>query len=259
MAGVKILNVGKSYRIGAKSIHALKNINLTIPHGSFITIVGKSGCGKTTLLRLLCGLEKPTQGKLQFVFDEKDQRTDRKTVGIVFQEPRLMPWLTVKENMALPLLKKKGKKEIDEIVDKYLSMMGLEEFKDAYPAHISGGMAQRTAIGRTLCYDPDIILMDEPFAALDYFTRRNLQEEMVKLFLSQRKTIIFVTHNVEEAVYLGEKVIVLDEGQIILERDIPLSYPRKSTNFDFINIKEEILHRITGEMDFQYLQPACEN
>ncbi|AKL96433.1 ABC-type nitrate/sulfonate/bicarbonate transport system, ATpase component [Clostridium aceticum] len=246
MAGVRISNLRKQYKIGAQTIHALKDTNLLIPEGSFTTIVGKSGCGKTTLLRLLCGLEEPSGGEIEFTFMNTGNRIGKKPVGIVFQESRLMPWLTVKENMAFPLFKMKNKREIDEIVEKYLHIMGLEKFKNAYPSQISGGMAQRTAVGRTLCYNPEIILMDEPFAALDYFTRKNLQEEMVKLFLSQGKTIIFVTHNVEEAVYLGEKIIVFSEGQVIMEHCVPLSYPRQSNNLDFVNIKEEILDVITG-------------
>ncbi len=243
-AGVKIRNLKKDYRIGNKTISALKNINLLIPKGSFTTIVGKSGCGKTTLLRLLSELEKPSDGQIEFNFDGIKAGGHKNRVGIVFQESRLMPWLTVKENMAFPLFKTKSKGEIDEIVEKYLLIMGLEKFKDAYPSQISGGMARRTAIGRVLCHDPDIILMDEPFASLDYFTRNNLQEEMVRLFMSQRKTIVFVTHNVEEAIALGERIIVLDDGEIVLQRPIPLSYPRKCTDPKFQEIRAEILDAI---------------
>ena len=249
MAGVKIINLRKQYSIGEQRIDALKNINLTIPKGSFTTIVGKSGCGKTTLLRLLCGLEQPTEGKLEFTYTNTDNGIRRKPVGIVFQESRLMPWLTVKENMAFPLFKKKNKKEANKIVEDCLQIMGLEKFKDAYPSQISGGMARRTALGRVLCQNPDILLMDEPFGALDYFTRKNLQEEMVRLFLSQKKTIIFVTHNVEEAVFLGEKIIVLNDGQVALEYDLSLPYPRRTTNIEFIRTKEVIFDAITGIQD----------
>ncbi|MCC5910579.1 MAG: ABC transporter ATP-binding protein [Clostridiaceae bacterium] len=250
MAGVKISNLKKQYIVDKQRIHALKNVNLTIPDGSFTTIVGKSGCGKTTLLRLLCGLEEPTEGVIEFTCREEScKEISGKSVGIVFQESRLMPWLTVKENMAFPLFKTKSKKQADKIVEEYLHIMGLGKFKNAYPSQISGGMAQRAAVGRTLCYNPDIILMDEPFAALDYFTRNNLQEEIVKLFLSQGKTIVFITHNVEEAVYLGEKIVVLNEGQVIMEHKVPLSYPRQSNTLDFINIKEEILNTIIGNRE----------
>ncbi|QUH24524.1 ABC transporter ATP-binding protein [Serpentinicella alkaliphila] len=246
MAGIKLSNLSKQFSIGAETIHALKNIDLHILDGSFTTIVGKSGCGKTTLLRLLSGLEKQSAGEIEFTFTNNDNRAEKRPVGIVFQESRLFPWLTVKENMAFPLFKLKNKLEIEKTVDKYLHIMGLKKFKDAYPSQISGGMAQRTAVGRTLCYNPDIILMDEPFAALDYFTRKNLQEEMVNIFLAQHKTIVFVTHNVEEAVYLGEKVIVFNEGEVVMERSVPLSYPRQS-GVEFINIQEEILNAITGK------------
>lgn len=247
MAGVKIEGLQKQYIIGSQIIYALKNISLHIPEGSFTVVVGKSGCGKTTLLRMLCGLEIQTAGKIEFTTSKNYEVKKEKNVGIVFQEPRLMPWLTVKQNMAFPLLNKLHKKQIDSIVEKHINIMGLEKFKDAYPSQISGGMAQRTALGRTLCYDPDIILMDEPFAALDYFTRTNLQDEMVGLFLSQQKTIVFVTHNVEEAVYLGEKIVVLDQGEVILDYPVELPYPRQSTSLEFVKIKEEILNAITND------------
>lgn len=245
-AGVSVRNLKKQYRIGTETIDALKNINLIIPEGSFTTIVGKSGCGKTTLLRLLSELEKPSDGQIEFIFDSPGHNSKDKRVGIVFQESRLMPWLTVKENMAFPLFKIKNKEETDRIVEKYLAIMGLEKFKNAYPSQISGGMARRTAIGRVLCHDPDIILMDEPFASLDYFTRNNLQEEMVKLFVSQKKTIVFVTHNVEEAIALGQRIVVLNDGEVVLECPVSLPYPRKCTDANFQQIRAKILDAIMG-------------
>lgn len=245
-AGVSVKNLKKQYSIGTETIDALKNINLFIPEGSFTTIVGKSGCGKTTLLRLLSELEKPSGGKIEFVFDSIGEGSKHKQVGLVFQESRLMPWLTVKENMAFPLFKMKDKEETEKIVEKYLTIMGLEKFRNAYPSQISGGMARRTAIGRVLCHNPDIILMDEPFASLDYFTRNSLQEEMVKLFVSQRKTIVFVTHNVEEAIALGQRIIVLNDGEIVLERPVSLPYPRKFTDPIFQQIRAELLDAITN-------------
>jgi len=243
MAGVNIKGLSKQYSISDHSFYALKDINLTIPDGSFTTIVGKSGCGKTTLLRLLCGLEKQSEGLLDFTYRDGTHRGEQR-VGIVFQEPRLMPWLTVKENMLLPLIKEKDKEEKEERAEKYLQILGLTRFKDAYPSQISGGMAQRTALGRTLCYDPDLILMDEPFAALDYFTRKNLQEEMVNLFLSHGKTIVFVTHNVEEAVFLGQRVIVMEAGRIIRSVPVDFPYPRSNTSSKALAIQEEILQAL---------------
>lgn len=246
MAGVNIKGLSKQYTIGNHSFFAVKDINLSIADESFVSIVGKSGCGKTTMLRLLCGLVKQTEGFFDFTFQEGSDDKKQKRVGIVFQEPRLMPWLTVKENMLFPLIKEKDKVHQEELAKKYLHIMGLDKFKDAYPSQISVGMAQRVALGRTLCYNPDVILMDEPFAALDYFTRKNLQEEIIDLFLSHRKTIIFVTHNVEEAVFLSQRVVVMESGEIVRVLPIDLSYPRVGMSSKLVAIQEEVHRIITG-------------
>ncbi|MBS3938354.1 MAG: ABC transporter ATP-binding protein [Peptococcaceae bacterium] len=243
MAGVNIVGLSKQYTIGDHSFYALKDIDLNIDDGSFTTIVGKSGCGKTTLLRLLCGLEKQTEGTIDFTSGKETCKT-AKRVGIVFQEPRLMHWLTVKENILFSLCRETKSAEKEELAEKYLQIMGLAKFKDAYPSQISGGMAQRTALGRTLCYDPELILMDEPFAALDYFTRKNLQEEMVNLFLAYGKTIIFVTHNVEEALFLGQKVVIVEGGRIIQIIPVDFPYPRSYTSLKSLGILEEIIQTI---------------
>lgn len=246
MAGVKISGLSKSYVIGKRSFYALKDVNLCLPDHSFTAVVGKSGCGKTTLLRLLCGLEEKTAGMIELFFDENRGGNSSKRVGIVFQEPRLMPWLTVGENIAFSLGKEMDEAEKRGLVENYLRLLGLEPFKDAYPSQISGGMAQRTALGRALCYDPDVVLLDEPFGALDYFTRKNLQKEMVELFLSQKKTVVFVTHDVEEAVYLSQKVVVLEAGKIAGEYDVGLPYPRQTASPQFLAIQEKIYNTIMG-------------
>ncbi len=251
MAGVRISGLSKVYTIGGRPFTALNEIDLSLPDGSFTSIVGRSGSGKTTLLRLLCGLEEITAGSIQLTGRPDAQSPMR--VGIVFQEPRLMPWLTVRDNIAFPLISK-AKGRIDhEKVDKYLSILGLEAFRDAYPAQISGGMAQRVALGRTLCYDPDLILMDEPFGALDYFTRKLLQKEIVELFSSQEKTIIFVTHDVEEAVFLSQRVAVLDQGKLSGDFLVDLPYPRQTISPIFLSLREKIYAAIIGTSP----QPAC--
>lgn len=241
MAGLKIQNLCKSFDINGKKINVLSNLNMSIQDGSFVTIVGKSGCGKTTLLRILCGLEGQWSGSIEFTGNFKENSVKNK-IGIVFQEPRLMPWLTVEQNMAFPLIKEKDKSLIYDKVYKYLKMLGLESFKDAYPNQISGGMAQRVALGRTLCYDSEIILMDEPLGALDAFNRRKLQKEFINIFLENKKTIIFVTHDVDEAVYLGEKVIVMDKGNIVKEVPVNLEYYRNFNSREFLEIREGILN-----------------
>ena len=239
MAGVELCNLSKHFLLGERTISAVQSITTTISHGSFTVIVGKSGCGKTTLLRLLGGLEELTEGHILWTDIEEQQLLPK--IGFVFQEPRLMPWLTVYENMAFSLDKSLLSEAVTTIVNPILNQLGLESFRDAYPAQLSGGMAQRVSLGRTLCYDPDLILMDEPFGALDYFTRKKLQLEMVELFLLQKKTVIFVTHDVSEAIYLGQKILVMDEGRIVKEIPIEMSYPRNLASSDILNIQTEIL------------------
>ncbi|TCO77491.1 ABC transporter ATP-binding protein [Marinisporobacter balticus] len=237
MAQLVIRNLSKKFHIHNKEITALDNINLSINEGTFVTIVGKSGCGKTTLLKILCGLEEKTYGEIT---------TNCKNIGIVFQEPRLMPWLTVEENMQFSLLERNHEQKY--LVEKYLKLLDLYSFKDAYPSQISGGMAQRVSLGRTLCYNPDIILMDEPLGALDAFNRRKLQKEIIDLFLREKKTIIFVTHDVEEATFLGQRIVALDQGRMIKDISNNLEYIRKINDIDFLNIKEEILNAILRDV-----------
>ena len=242
MAGVELCNLSKHFLLGERTISAVQSVTTTISHGSFTVIVGKSGCGKTTLLRLLGGLEELTEGQIHWTDIEKQQLLPK--IGFVFQEPRLMPWLTVYENMAFSLDKSLLSEAVTTIVNPILNQLGLESFRDAYPAQLSGGMAQRVSLGRTLCYDPDLILMDEPFGALDYFTRKKLQHEMVELFLLQKKTVIFVTHDVSEAIYLGQRILVMDEGMIVKEIPIEMSYPRNLASSDILNIQTEILESL---------------
>ena len=242
MAGVELRNLSKHFILGERTLPAVQSVTTTITHGSFTVIVGKSGCGKTTLLRLLGGLEALTEGQIHWTDIEQQQLLPK--IGFVFQEPRLMPWLTVHENMAFSLDKDLPTETVATIVDPILNQLGLESFRDAYPAQLSGGMAQRVSLGRTLCYNPDLILMDEPFGSLDYFTRKKLQYEMVALFLLQKKTVIFVTHDVSEAIYLGQKILVMDEGRIVKEIPIEKSYPRNLASSDILNIQTEILESL---------------
>ena len=244
MAGVKLQNLSKQFVLGVQLIDAVNNVSTKIAHGSFTVIVGKSGCGKTTLLRLLGGLEQKSSGQIQWS-DLETQQSSPKT-GFVFQEPRLMPWLTVYENMAFSLNKALAPAAVSAIVTPTLDLLGLHAFRDAYPSQLSGGMSQRVSLGRTLCYDPDLILMDEPFGALDYFTRKKMQREMVDLFLKQKKTLIFVTHDVSEAVYLGQKILVMDEGTLIREIPVEIAYPRDSGLKGFLDVQQEILDSLGG-------------
>lgn len=243
MAGLIIKNLYKAFQLEDKKIEVLKDINLSIEDGSFVTLIGKSGCGKTTLLRIICELEEKTQGLIEYT-----NCKENKKIGIVFQEPRLMPWLTVEENMALPLIRCKNKDYVKEKIEQSLKLLGLIDFRRAYPHQISGGMAQRAALGRTLCYDPEIILMDEPLSALDAMTRRKLQKELIDLFLKTHKTIVFVTHDIEEAIYLGQRIVILNSGRVLKELSVDLDYYRNKDSAEFLNYKNDIL-RVYKELE----------
>ena len=242
MIDLDIIGLCKQYRLGHGWVQAISNLDLNVADGSFIVVVGKSGCGKTTLLRLICGLEEADQGRI-CIRDCTDRNRHRR-VSIVFQEPRLMPWLTVRQNMAFGLRKVHNRQKADHTVNHFLDMLGLKAFQNAYPHQISGGMAQRTALGRTLCFDPEIILMDEPFGALDAFTRRKLQQELVDIFLAHKKTIIFVTHDVDEAVLLGQRIVVMENGSKVCDFNNDLSFPRDPLAPPFLRIREKIIRTI---------------
>lgn len=210
-----------------------KGLNLEIKNDEITVILGKSGCGKTTLMKILSGLDKDITGEIRF-YNEKNIETSIK-YGFVFQESRLLPWLNVKENICIH-----GKK-ID--VDSYLDMVGLRDYKNSYPEELSGGMAQRVSLIRALSYQPDTLFMDEPFSALDYFTRRQLQSELLKIYEKTKIGIIFVTHNLEEAIALAHRVLVIKDGNI-LEFKIEKEFPRKLEDIELIKLKSEIINLI---------------
>ncbi len=239
MTALVLKGLCKEYTLRGERLAALAGVDLAVAKGSFVAIVGKSGCGKTTLLRIIGGLESQSAGEVIFA-------AGGMKVGMVFQEPRLMPWLTVEQNMALAIARTAGRDTVRQTVEHYLEVLGLSRFKNAYPSQISGGMAQRVALGRALGYNSDIILMDEPLSALDAFTRRNLQEELVRIFQTYNKTILFVTHDVDEALIMGQQVIVMENGRIIRELAVPFPYPRSVAGEAFFRLRENLLASIKG-------------
>jgi sulfonate transport system ATP-binding protein len=246
MAWFEARGLSKKFRIGPESeVAALDRVFISAEKGDFVSIVGRSGSGKTTFLRMVAGLgeiaenNEATGGSCgDIVYNQENAPR----IGVVFQEPRLMPWLTVEKNILFPFLKSRQQTgRVTGRARELLRMLGLEEFASAYPIQLSGGMAQRVALGRALCFDPELILMDEPFSALDYFTRRALQDEIMKLYLSSGLTIFFVTHDVEEAIALSGRVVVLDSGRVAGEIPVTLPHPRKRTSPAFSALMDEVL------------------
>jgi NitT/TauT family transport system ATP-binding protein len=218
---IAITQVSKVFNNG---VVALKDVNLTVNPSDFVSLVGASGCGKSTLLRIIAGLSDKSGGEILW-----GDRTLKEQIAFVFQEPALMPWSTVRENVRLPLkLAGVSKKIADTTVDKTLELVGLENFASAYPRQLSGGMKMRVSIARSIITEPQVLLMDEPFGALDDITRTNLNDELLSLWDKQRPTVLFVTHNIYEAVYLSKRVLVMAArpGRVVADIKIDEPLPR---------------------------------
>jgi len=246
MSGVIIENLSKAFpKEDGDVIWALKDINLEIRDEEFVCLVGPSGCGKTTLLRIIAGLESPTTGRV--IVDGNVVTGPDPRRGMVFQEYSLFPWQKVIDNIAFGLeMRGVGKEERRKIGERYLEMVGLSQFRDAYPYELSGGMRQRVAIARALANDPDVLLMDEPFGALDAQTRNRMQGELLSIWEQTKKTILFVTHSVDEAVYLSDRIVVLTPrpGSVQEIVEIPWPRPRDRTSIEFADVRRKVLRMI---------------
>lgn len=251
---IKIEDVGVQFpdKNGGEPVIALQNINLDIKEGEFISLLGPSGCGKTTLLRCIADLLQPTSGSISIEGQTpKDIRLQKK-FGIVFQNPVLYDWRTVRRNVCMPMeLMGMPKKDRTARVSKMLDLVGLMEFGQKYPHELSGGMQQRVGIARALAIRPQILLMDEPFSALDEFTKEKLHEDLLRIWRKTNKTVIFVTHNIQEAVFLSDRVVVLSPhpGRVSAVIDIDIPRPRdlkvKSTQ-EFNNLVNKIRDSFEG-------------
>ena len=231
MDGINLVKVSKTYIVDKEPVKVLEDIDLNIPAHKITVILGRSGCGKTTLLRLVAGLESFEQGEVN------SEDVNRK--AYVFQEDRLMPWLDVKKNIAFGLKKKEiNPEKLDDIIE----MVGLKKFETAYPSQLSGGMRQRVSIARAFAYDPDFIMMDEPFSALDFFTREQMQKELLNIHQRTNCSILFVTHSIDEALMLGDKIVILEKGciksQYLIEEK---NEERNLLDDKFLELKKQII------------------
>ncbi len=236
MAVVKFENVSKVYNLDNSVIRALDNISFEIERGSFVSVIGKSGAGKTTLLRVINKLEKEDSGRIVF---ESINRT-----GTVFQEPRLIRTKTVEKNLMLSLHHEKDEALREKRVENVLEMLDLSIYRNAYPYQLSGGMAQRVALGRALCREPELLLMDEPFGALDAITRGRLQRELIDIYRQKGITVVFITHDVNEAILLSSRILVMGSGRITDDVAVSLSGEREETGMDFIELKQYLYRAI---------------
>jgi sulfonate transport system ATP-binding protein len=240
---LQIQGLNKTFHTPQGSIHVLKDIEFQVKKGEFITIIGPSGCGKSTLLKIIAGLDTEYSGIVLL----SDRQVDKPSIdkGFIFQEHRLFPWLTVEKNIAsdLSLRKPEVRRKVDELIE----LVRLKGFEKAYPRELSGGMSQRVAIARALLRNPQVLLLDEPFGALDAFTRAHLQEVLLDIWVKNKTTMILVTHDIDEAIFLANRVVVMNSRPGSTRRIIPvdLLYPRKRASTAF----QELRHKVLNEFE----------
>jgi NitT/TauT family transport system ATP-binding protein len=253
MTALKIDQVSRTFpaRAGRAPTRALEPIDLGVGDNDFVTILGPSGCGKSTMLRIVAGLDRPSSGRV--ILDGREIEGPGADRGMVFQSYTLFPWLTVRDNIAFGLRERGiSQGERRKIADEFIVRVGLTGFENHWPKQLSGGMQQRTAIARALANDPKILLLDEPFGALDNQTRALMQEMLLGIWERDQKTVLFVTHDIEEAIFLGSRVIVMSArpGRIKAEIGIDLPHPRSyriKTTPEFVALKERLVEEIRGE------------
>lgn len=238
---VSINEVSKYFSKQTGTVQVLENINFQLEKGDFVTVIGPSGCGKSTLLKIVAGLDNDFEGEI--IIDGERITKPSKKQGFIFQEHRLFPWLTVEENIAADLSLKD--KYVKDKVKEWVEIIRLDGFEKSYPKEISGGMSQRVAIARALLRDPSVLLLDEPFGALDAFTRSHLQEVLLNIWEQKKTTMIFVTHDIDEAIYLSNRIVIMSAkpGEIHKVIENNLSYPRNKTSQSFQQLRTKVLQQ----------------
>ena len=253
---IEVENAGKTFLQNGEEFIAFKDVSLSIEKGEFICLLGPSGCGKSTLLNAIAGFSPVTSGKITIDGKEVCEPSIRNVM--IFQNYGLLPWRTVQKNVELGLESKKiPKAERHTIADKYIETVGLSDFKKSYPQQLSGGMQQRVSIARALAVDPDVIFMYEPFGALDAITRMKLQDNILSISKQEKKTIIFVTHDIEEAVFLADRIVIMtpNPGKIKSIVTVPLKGHRERTASDFLQVRDKIfeLFNMKHEEQIEYV------
>lgn len=249
---LKIDKLDKSFAIDNKRVEVLKDINLEVTPGEFVSIIGPSGCGKSTLLRLVVGLDGGFTGEIRL--GERLISGPGVNRGMVFQEARLYPWLTVEENVAFGLGRQHSRDEKEGLVREHLALVGLDNFAKAYPHQLSGGMQQRVSIARALVNRPQVLLLDEPFGALDAITRIHMQQEIIRIWEAERTTILLVTHDIDEAIFLSDRVVVMSQRPATIKTVIPvdLPRPRDRNSFDFVRLRKTIYTEFFSEVEVPF-------
>lgn len=246
---LEVKGVSKRFDVGATEVQALSNVDISINRGEFICLIGASGCGKSTLLRIMAGLESPSTGTV--MVDGKLVEGPHPERGMVFQDYALFPWMNVRDNIVFgPRQQGKSRAELDCIAAEYLAMVGLEDYADRFPNQLSGGMKQRVSLARVLANKAQLLFMDEPFGALDALTREQLQYELLDICAKTSVTCVFVTHSVEEAVFLADRVVVMTAGPGRIDADVGIQLPRPRTVSapEFNAIRKDVGDRLTSHL-----------
>lgn len=248
---LQIEHINKVFSLKQKELEVLRDINISIKKGEFVSIVGASGCGKSTLLRLIAGVDQPTEGSI--LLNGKRVEKPSTKIGMIFQKSRLFPWLTVEKNVAFGMPKGTDKVVRKELVQKHIELVGLQSFEKALPRQLSGGMQQRVSIARSLINGPEVLLLDEPFGALDALTRINMQNEVLRIWETEKTTMLLITHDIDEAIFLSDRILVMGKNPGVIRKEIKvdMARPRERNSYDFMSIRREIFRDFFKESDME--------